>query len=152
MLCLAQLLCFSAAASADPQFSTLRPGPEPAVTDNGTWKTEYSDSRVRIESSLITFDNSKEGIKHERIVFRYTNLSTQNLTVSFDRTLYYNGVCYGCEHPDKRFSVTLAPGETKAYSDVNRDKTYFIFSRDLNQTITKTLDRFQLLNIETQVK
>jgi hypothetical protein len=42
------------------------------------WKVEYKDSQIQIESKTIIYDSEKEGMKHERVVFRYTNLSNQN--------------------------------------------------------------------------
>jgi hypothetical protein len=113
------------------------------------WKIEYIDSEIKIESAALIIDDKANGIKHERIVFKYSNLSSKKITISFSRKLYYNGKCIGCENSlDKKISVSLNPLESKSYDDLNNDKTYYIFSKDLNKTITKILDSFQLTPIE----
>lgn len=113
------------------------------------WKTEYIDSEIKIESATLIVDDKANGIKHERIIFKYSNLTSKKITISFSRKLYYNGKCIGCENStDKKLSITLNPSETKSYDDLNNDKSFYIFSKDLNKTITKTLDSFQLTPIE----
>ncbi len=112
------------------------------------WKVEYKDIQIQIESKTIIYESIKDGIKHERIVFRYTNLSNQNITITFNRNLVYNGICYGCDKPEKNYSVQLNAKEVKEFSDVNKSKTFYFFSKDLKGTIKKTLDSFQLTNIE----
>ncbi len=113
------------------------------------WKIEYIDSEIKIESATLVVDDKVNGIKHERIIFKYSNLTSKKITISFSRKLYYNGKCIGCENStDKKLSITLNPLESKSYDDLNNDKTYYVFSKDLNKTITKTLDSFQLTPIE----
>jgi hypothetical protein len=113
------------------------------------WKIEYIDSEIKIESATLIIDDKANGIKHERIIFKYSNLTSKKITISFSRKLYYNGKCIGCENSlDKKISITLNPLETISYDDLNNDKAYYVFSKDLNKTITKTLDSFQLTPIE----
>ena len=113
------------------------------------WKIEYIDSEIKIESATLIIDDKANGIKHERIIFKYSNLTSKKITISFSRKLYYNGKCIGCENNlDKKISITLNPLETISYDDLNNDKAYYVFSKDLNKTITKTLDSFQLTPIE----
>lgn len=112
------------------------------------WKIEYVDKDIKIESSKLSIADKANGTNQERIVFKYTNLTSQKLTLSFVRTLYYDGKCYGCDTQEKRFEILLNPFETKSYDDLTKDKLYFIFSKDLNNTIKKTLDSFQILKIE----
>ncbi|OFY85417.1 MAG: hypothetical protein A3F72_03885 [Bacteroidetes bacterium RIFCSPLOWO2_12_FULL_35_15] len=112
------------------------------------WKIEYVDNEIKIESSKLIILDKTNGTNQERIVFKYTNLTFKKLTLSFARTLYYDGKCYGCDNQEKRFEILLNPSETKSYDDLTKDKLYFIFSKDLNNTIKKTLDSFQILKIE----
>lgn len=113
------------------------------------WKIEYIDSEIKVESRTLIVDDKANGIKHERIIFKYSNLTSKKITLSFSRKLYYNGKCIGCENSlDKKISITLNPLESKSYDDLNNDKAYYVFSKDLNKTITKTLDSFQLTPIE----
>ena len=112
------------------------------------WKVEYKDSQIQVESKTIIYDSEKEGMKHERVVFRYTNLSDQNINYSFNRNLVYNGVCYGCDKVEKKFTIQLKTKEVKEFSEIYKDKTFYVFSKDLKGTIKKTLDSFQLTNIE----
>jgi hypothetical protein len=156
MLCCAQAFCFAtilhSTSLQDQNFEKQNTTDFSDIfllkSSENTWKKEYKDEQVLIESTVIVYDDVAAGLKQERVVFKYTNLTSGTLTVSFDRTLYYNGVCYGCDHKDKKYKITLGPLEAKEYSKENQDKTYFIFSKDLNNTITKKLESFQILNIE----
>lgn len=143
ILCLFQLLlpANSVIIKAASEVSNL-PGKE--------WRTEYRDSDLLIEACLNLYEDS--GFNHERVVFRYTNLSKNKLSVSFNRTSTYNGVCYGCDKQDKKFLIELEPSEAKEFSKENKDKTYYIFAKDLKNTIKKSLDSYQIVNIEKQVK
>ncbi|MCW3083313.1 MAG: hypothetical protein JWP12_679 [Bacteroidetes bacterium] len=153
ILCLAQVFCFALNAHGAAVYKTqqatviLLPA---GIT--ASWKEEYKDEQILIESSVAVYEDVINGIRHERVVFRYTNLTSQTITVSFNRTMNYDGVCYGCDHPDKKYSITLAPMESKEYANDNKDKLFFIFSKDLNKTITKKLDSFRILNIEKLAK
>lgn len=122
------------------------------ITYQKSWKEEYKDANIFIESTLIVYTDQKTNMNQERFVFRYTNLTDKKLKLSFSRKLYYNGVCYGCDKADKVFTIELQPGEIKEYSDINKDKTFYIFSKDRNGTIKRTLDKYELLNIETIVQ
>lgn len=115
------------------------------------WKPAFVNDKIKIESSVTEFTDAKTGIRHERIIFRYTNLSAQKLLIQFGRKAVYNGICYGCEKTDKKYSVELSAHESKEFSSENKDKTYYIFSRDLKNTITKTLDSFEIINPEITV-
>lgn len=115
---------------------------------NDIWKTEYKDESVLIQSKTIVYDNPSDGVKHERIVFKYTNLTKQNLTISFNRNLFYNGKCYGCEQSERRYTVQLNASEAKEYSEKNKNQEYFVFVKDLQGFITKTLDAFHIVNLE----
>ncbi|MCD6067257.1 MAG: hypothetical protein K0S33_2083 [Bacteroidetes bacterium] len=116
------------------------------------WKTEYENTQVLIESSRIVYTSPGNTTNHERVVFRYTNRTNGNLKLSFGRKMMYNGVCYGCDKTDKKFTIVLSAQQSKEFSTENKDKTFYIFSKDLKNTITKTLDSFELTNIETTVQ
>ena len=119
-----------------------------AIKQESIWKTEYKDEFVLIQSKTTVYDNPSDGIKHERIVFKYTNLTKQDISISFNRNLFYNGVCYGCNQPERRYTVQLKATEVKEYSSKNTESEYFIFSKDLQGFITKTLDSFHIVNLE----
>ena len=53
------------------------------------WKIEYIDSEIKIESATLIIDDKANGIKHERIIFKYSNLTSKKITISFSRKLYY---------------------------------------------------------------
>src|SRR6218665_95424 len=146
-LCLSQLIAVAGTPGEMPQQNISL-----SAEQEGSWKTEYIDPELRIESSVIVYEDAAAGTKHERVIFRYTNMTNKQMTVSFERTLTYDGVCYGCDKPEKRFVVELAPMETKQFSKENKDKTFYIFSKDIKNTIRKKLDKYNITKIEKQVK
>lgn len=113
------------------------------------WKSYYEDSQILIEIGQIDHDSPSDGIKHERLVFKYTNKTDQEITLSFQRKLAYNGQQLA-EARDRSYSLLIEPKSSRSYEENNRDKAFYIFYRDLKGTIKKVLSNYELSNIKTE--
>jgi len=114
------------------------------------WKIEFQNSEIKIESAIVNLTQPKDGISHEIVIFRYTNLTQKNISLSFNRSSYYGNVCYGCDGKESQFKLDLKPGQALEYKEGERNKTFYLFSKDLKGTIKKELSKFEITNIVVQ--
>jgi len=117
---------------------------------NPNWKIEFQNSEIKVESAIVNLTQPKDGISHEIVIFRYTNLSKKNISLSFNRSTFYGNVCYGCDGKESQFKLDLKPGQTIEYKEGERNKTFYLFSKDLKGTIKKELSKFEITNIVVQ--
>jgi len=114
------------------------------------WVESYKDQSVSIEFSKITYESPSDGINHERLIFRYTNLTAENFTLSFDRKIAYNGV----ELPlsdERAFALSIPANTYVEYTEAEKNnKLFYLFVSDNKGTITKKLSDFKFINIETK--
>jgi hypothetical protein len=114
------------------------------------WKIEFQNNEIKVESAIVKLVQPQDGITHEIVIFRYTNLTQKNISLSFNRSSYYGNVCYGCDGKESQFKLDLKPLETIEYKEGERNKTFYLFSKDLKGTIKKELSKFEIINIVTQ--
>lgn len=114
------------------------------------WVESYNDQSVSIEFSKITYESPYDGINHERLIFKYTNLTSENLTLSFDRKIAYDGV----ELPlsdERAFTLALPANTSVEYTEAEKhNKLFYLFVSDNKGTIKKKLSDFNFINIETK--
>lgn len=112
------------------------------------WTTFYTDNVLSIEYAKKTFNDPVHNHIHERIVFRYTNLTSEQVHFSYDRMLSYDGVELP-QSPERHFELILSPNEIKSYNEaVMHDKLYYIFHKDVNGMIKSKLSFFDIINIQ----
>ncbi|MCB0410267.1 MAG: hypothetical protein KDD29_08610, partial [Flavobacteriales bacterium] len=78
-----------------------------------TWEIIASDEDYKIEKQHIVC-RSNQGFEYDYIVLRFTNLTSQNVSLSFNFEEWYNDVCKSCQEgtDESRIrSVQLAPNE-----------------------------------------
>ncbi len=99
---------------------------------------------IKISTQKKDYRNDADGIWHERIEFSFENKTTNALQIEFSRELVYNNKTYTSDA--NRFKISLSPQEIKTANQNNRDKTFYIFSKDHKQTIKTELVYFQIKN------
>lgn len=113
------------------------------------WSNLQSNETFSIDFTKVIYDSSDDGIKHERIVFQYTNLTNSDITLSFQRLVSYDN--NGTLNPQERTYQVLIPANSSIrYNDYNlNDKTFYLFSKDLKGAIERSLTNFEIININT---
>jgi hypothetical protein len=109
----------------------------------------YRDSFVVISLTKTNFDSPQDGIFHERINYRFENLSSKNITISFNRTAVY-APSTNATRDMNQLEIKLAPHSFADCASHPRDKRFYTFSKDLKNTIQKKLTNVQILNIEVR--
>lgn len=112
------------------------------------WNEAYRDESILIEYSKITYENSSDGINHDRLIFRYTNLINNDLAISFERKIAYDGVELSLSD-ERRFNILIPSNSSLAYSEEEKyNKLYYLFVSDNKGTIKRRLSNFEIINIE----
>ena len=113
------------------------------------WSSIQKNESISIDFSKVTFDSSSDGIKHERIIFQYTNLTNSDLTISFQRSVSYDE-SKELKLQEKTYKLTIPANSSISYNDENaNDKTFYIFAKDTKGTIKQSLSNFEIVNIQT---
>ncbi|MDP4683647.1 MAG: hypothetical protein NWS40_03050 [Crocinitomicaceae bacterium] len=109
----------------------------------------YRDSLVVISLTKVNYDSPQDGIYHERINYHFENLSSKNITISFNRIAVYTPST-SAKGDMNQLEIKLAPHSFADCASHPRDKRFYTFSKDLKNTIRKELQIVQILNIEVR--
>lgn len=113
------------------------------------WEKVYSDSQIEVFQSDYTHEVTSNNHSHERVIFKYTNLTNKNISFSISREHYYDGKCSGCKGNENSFQVSLSPNESKEFDAVNnKDKTYYVFKKDNRGFIKRQLTDLKITKIK----
>ena len=124
-----------------------------AVNPN-EWITYFENDTVKIEYTYENCDFSSTA-SQELIVFRFTNLNENNITLNYETQLWYNGKEINTEHNSDEFrkTINLKNNEIITTNCENQWKEYSIFSAFVhNETNERyvSLTKFELINITTE--
>lgn len=111
------------------------------------WQAYYETPELKIEIAEWNWSDSKYGKDHERFIFKYTNLTNSQLSLSFQRKLVINGDKELLQ--EKTYILDLKPGEELSYFSHENDKTFYLFRKDNKGLIEDVLTDFELRNFNT---
>jgi len=112
------------------------------------WTTSYKDATISIEYAKISHVSPSDGINHERMIFKYSNFTNQEVIVNFERKLAYNGAEISSTK-EQKYSIIIPSNSALQYSDEEKhNKLYYCFMSDNKATIKKNLTGFEIINIE----
>ncbi|GIV34700.1 MAG: hypothetical protein KatS3mg031_2235 [Chitinophagales bacterium] len=116
------------------------------------WINYYSSPDLQIDYKRVECHDQANDIHKALVVFRYINLNATPVVVSFNRALWYDGICISCENTaESRFSVDLPAKGIKEGECGLRDKAFFVLERLLNVK-SKALTKFELNDIQIKNK
>jgi len=123
-------------------------------SQSDNWEEYYSDNQIKIEYNYMICDFSSTA-NQELIVFRFTNLSENNITLNYETQIWYDGKEINTEHNSDEFrkTINLENNEIITTNCENQWKEYSIFSAFVhNETNEKyvSLTKFELTNITTK--
>lgn len=87
-----------------------------------SWEIIESSNEYKIEKQHIVC-NSNQGFEYDYVVLRFTNLTSENVSLSFNFEEWYNGECRTCQNGDLGTlrTLNLAPNEVKEGNCSSRD-------------------------------
>lgn len=112
------------------------------------WTVYNEVNGVTISQSLQNCSRPADGIYKEYYLLKYTNGNNYDVVLQFNRAVWYNGQCTGCDGGDEhQVSITLPANDTLTGECTGRDKAYMIFNRMLDNSSKSVLEKFELRDI-----
>ncbi len=120
------------------------------------WTEYFSNNDFSIDYKFVNCD-PEMGYDQESVFIKFTNKTTNHLSVQWHMILHYNAECKTCNYEDEyTFTIELAPNAEKTadcsvYTDNSQLK---LFSRfiDENYTRGEALTGFSFEKIETTIR
>jgi hypothetical protein len=107
------------------------------------FQTVYESEKVIVSSANYLYSPTGQGINHDRIIFEYTNKSTEPITLVLSFDLDYGST--SSSGSENSYELVLAPKETKRFNtDENLTKPFYIFHNDRDGFIKAVLLSFNL--------
>jgi len=124
-------------------------------SQSSIWETHFINDTIKIEYSFMICEFSSTA-SQELIVFRFTNLTDNNIKLSYSTKLWNKENMINTEHNhvETRKHIELFPNEIKESDCDTTNKDYTIFSSFIhNETKVeyKTLIKFELTNINIKL-
>jgi hypothetical protein len=113
------------------------------------WQNYYSSNEIRINYRSVECHDVANGVHKKVVLLQFMNLTARNLSVSFDKQLWYNnGKCTGCTPtPEQHFTVNLSPKQSLEGSCEDKStKSLYIVESMLNIEGT-ALTKFELVSL-----
>ena len=111
----------------------------------------FENDTVKIEYTYQNCDFSSTA-KQEIIVFKFTNLISQNILLSYKAAIWHNDACINCEQESKesRYTIHISGNETITTNCNDEWRSFAIFSAFItndDETRYESLTRFELQEI-----
>ena len=124
------------------------------LSQANNWEEHFINDIVKIEFSYQICDFSSTA-SQELVVFRFTNLTNENINLSYSTKIWNNNTEVNIEQNTEeiRTNISLLANETKISDCENNNKEYTIFSGFVHNTTQErypTLTKFELTNIITE--
>jgi len=116
------------------------------------WEIYFENDTLKIEYTYQNCDFSSTA-KQEIIVFKFTNLISQNILLSYKAEIWHNNVCTNCEQKseESRYTIQIPSNETITTNCSNEWRGYAIFSafitNDEKEQRYASLTKFELKEI-----
>ena len=93
------------------------------------WKTYFKNDTVKIEYAYQVCDFSSTA-SQELVIFKFTNLSSQKILLSYKANIWNNDICINCEQKseESRYTIQVLSNETIITKCDNDWKKFAIFS------------------------
>ena len=116
------------------------------------WEIYFENNTVKIEYAYQNCNFSSTA-KQEVIVFKFTNLISQNILLSYKADIWHNDVCTNCEQEseESRYTIQIPSNETITTNCNSEWKSFTIFSafitNDDQEQRYESLTKFELKEI-----
>ena len=124
------------------------------LSQANNWEDHFINDTIKIEFSYQICDFSSTA-SQELVVFRFTNLTNENINLSYSTKIWNNNKEVKSEqNPEEiRINIRLLANETKISDCETKNKEHTIFSGFVHNTTQEsyiTLTKFELTNIITE--
>jgi len=120
--------------------------------DVSSWQTYVETPKIKIEYIKVDCDPDS-GMDFRGIMFRFTNLTSNEVDLNWHIELFYDGTCRTCGFDEYDRSLTLGPNEVQEGDcNVKTNATLDLFVKFIDAAYSKgaELTSFQLKNLTMQ--
>lgn len=111
------------------------------------WHSYFADDKVDIQIALFDKIDPTHNHHYQRVIFKYLNKTNEQITIRFNRTIAYDGNDLPVSS-ERQFTVVIPANGEVGYNDsTEKDKTYYIFSKDYKGMIKRSLTAFDIQNL-----
>ena len=122
----------------------------PLNAQENNWKNYFKSEEVRIDYRYQDCISSANGTAKQYVLFKINNETDQPLELTYQRVMWYNDKCLGCDNGTEYTVVLeLAPDEQVTGTCEDKNKALKIFSKMLNREASE-LDKFELRSINAK--
>ena len=96
-------------------FGTLTTFAQRTSEDLSDWKLYKEISGLQIYSKEIGCHDNHNGIHEKYIVFQFINSTSEEMEITWEQELWYDGKCFTCNRPssdENLYKVNIAPSES----------------------------------------
>lgn len=113
------------------------------------WKNYSRSPELEINYRHMECHDTVNGTHKGIVALQFVNLTGSQLSVSYNKQAWYNGICKGCENTaESRMGIRLAPHETQTGScDNTKTKALSIYEKMLDVKAA-VLQKFELGNLQ----
>jgi hypothetical protein len=102
------------------------------IADNHimNWQTYFENNQIKIEYKPTNCD-PEMGYDNESIILKFTNLTSEKITITWNSINYYDKKCNSCNFPNEYFNELSIAGNSTVTGDcsIYADKRLKIFSK-----------------------
>ena len=116
------------------------------------WEVYFENDTAKIEYAYQNCNFSSTA-KQELIIFKFTNLSSQTISLNYKADIWHDNVCTNCEQESKesRYTIQILANEVITTNCNNEGKGFSIFSAFITNDEQKkryvSLTKFELKEI-----
>lgn len=110
------------------------------------WRTYYEDQNILIKVQSQDCHLPSKGTDQKIIYLRFENKTNQIVDISFQRKVWYDGQCTGCNAAEQHYQLSLAPQQVLQGScdDGPKDKRLAIFQASSDGVTSRQLTNYKL--------
>jgi hypothetical protein len=118
--------------------------------NNEQWITYLDQDNLSIE---YKYEDCKmeAGPEMNYVFLKFTNKTTENVSVIWDTEIYYNNICKTCGYDEHHFVLNLTPKESLAghcsSSSPDELEIFSSFTNEAFKTKENSVSKFELANI-----
>lgn len=114
------------------------------------WGKIESNDLFSIYIAEVEHKSPSDGIHHQRFIFKYENHTPETIELHFNREVQYGDVVTTQEQD---FQVTIPGNGSTEYDAAKQyDKVYYLFKRDNEGLIKRSLNDFKITNLRINQK
>lgn len=114
------------------------------------WELYSENEQIRIEQSIQKCTDNSQGTDNTFVLLKISNKTSEEITVDFDKEVWYNGVCFGCDEQKEKHVSLKINALSEVQGTCEKESNIRIFHSMPQKFSKNILSDFKLKNIKIQ--